>query len=100
MTFTVNISTDIESKYDPGDVVCFKLFSDEFYIGMILSCSPYTYYEDLRTKARIKYRIITYDEINHIHTKDVEETDIVYSLRKEDFDCIENEYIRVIKEEN
>ena len=99
MTFTANITVDIKSKYDPGDVVCFKLFSDEFYIGMILSCGPYTYYEDLRTKAKIKYRIITYNEENHIHTYDIEEKDIISSLRKEDFDCIEANYEKY-KEEN
>lgn len=100
MTFIAKISIKIKSKYDPGDIVCFKLFSDEFYIGIIKSCDVYTYEEDNNTKAKIKYDILTYSDLNYMHTHVIEEDDIVARLKKETFECVEEEYIRILKEEN
>ena len=100
MTFTVKISTEIKSKYDPGDIVCFKLFSDEFYIGIIKSCNVYTYEEDNNTKAKIKYDILTYSDINYRHIQVVEEDDIVAGSKRETFEYVEKEYTLIFKEEN
>ena len=44
--------------------------------------------------------ILTYSDINYIHIQVIEEDDIITRLKKETFEYIENEYTRLLKEEN